>query len=210
MLHSASINQHRVFVMPDQPINIKEACLDAAHDIIAEHGLDNLSLREVSRRLHISHQAPYKHFPSKDHLLAAVLSRCFARFAYALDHREKNNDPHFNLLTMGLAYIRFAIEHPLEYKLMFNTSWPQHATSEDMIANSLQGFELLKSAILEIRGNTELQRKRVAFDAMTIWSAMHGYVSIRQSNVIHHMQMSPDMLKEAEQYLFEMIRKSLL
>ncbi len=51
-------------------IDLKEACVVAAQEVIAERGVENLSLREVSRKLGVSHQAPYKHYPSRDHLLA--------------------------------------------------------------------------------------------------------------------------------------------
>ena len=63
---------------------LKAACLKAAREAIAEHGLEQLSLREVARRLGVSHQAPYKHFPSRDHLLAEVIRQCFEDFAASL------------------------------------------------------------------------------------------------------------------------------
>ena len=62
---------------PTGPLPLKEACLRAAREAIAEQGVEQLSLREVARRLGVSHQAPYRHFPSRDHLLAEVMRRCF-------------------------------------------------------------------------------------------------------------------------------------
>ena len=57
---------------------MREACVEEALAIVGEAGLEALSLREVARRLHVSHQAPYKHFPSRDHILAEVVGRAFA------------------------------------------------------------------------------------------------------------------------------------
>jgi len=190
-------------------INIKESCLDSAHEIIAERGLDALSLREVARRLHISHQAPYKHFPSKDHLLAAVLSRCFSRFAYALEHREKNNDLYFNLQTLGVAYLHFALNHPLEYQLMFNTQWPNSAKSKDMIANSCKAFDVLKHTLTSIHGENDLGKEKAELDAIYIWSTMHGYASILQSNAMEHLDIKEKTMQHATEHIFMMIRKGL-
>ena len=59
--------------------DLREACVKEALAIIAEGGIDSLSLRDVARRLGVSHQAPYKHFPSRDHILAEVVGRRFCR-----------------------------------------------------------------------------------------------------------------------------------
>ena len=66
--------------------DLKEACVQAAREVIAEQGVENLSMRDVARKLGISHQAPYRHFESRDHLLAEIMRRCFADFAHHLDH----------------------------------------------------------------------------------------------------------------------------
>ena len=83
----------------EEAVELKEACVRAAREVIAEHGIEQLSLREVSRRLGVSHQAPYKHYPSRDHLLAEVMRRCFQDFTVALDAREPVSYTHLTLPT---------------------------------------------------------------------------------------------------------------
>ena len=65
--------------------DLREAYVKEALAIIAEGGIDSLSLRDVARRLGVSHQAPYKHFPSRDHILAEVVGRAYAGFAAHLE-----------------------------------------------------------------------------------------------------------------------------
>ena len=93
----------------EEPIELKEACVRAAREVIAEHGVEQLSLREVARKLGVSHQAPYRHYPSRDHLLAEVMRRCFESFARSLDERQRSGDhrgaAHAAPLQNGDAFI---------------------------------------------------------------------------------------------------------
>jgi len=57
-------------------------------------GWEALSLRDVAQRLGVSHQAPYKHFPSRDHILAGIVGRAYEEFAGELDRRARSED-HF-------------------------------------------------------------------------------------------------------------------
>jgi AcrR family transcriptional regulator len=72
----------------------------AAREGIALPGIDGLSLRDVARRLGVSHQAPYKHYPSRDDLLAEVTRRCFQQFAQHLEGRKMDG------VVRGLAGAR--------------------------------------------------------------------------------------------------------
>ena len=69
----------------------------------------------------MSHQAPYKHFPSRDHVLAALVSRSYAAFAQHLENRPRRGDPEQDLGAMVQALLEYAFEHPLQYRLMFGT-----------------------------------------------------------------------------------------
>jgi len=57
---------------------LQRRCIDAAVMIIAESGLASLSLREVARRTGVTHQAPYRHFPTRVDLLVAIALEGYA------------------------------------------------------------------------------------------------------------------------------------
>lgn len=175
----------------DPPIELKEACVRAAHDFIAEHGVERLSLREVARRLGVSHQAPYKHYPSRDHLLAEVIRRCFRQFAHYLDDRGEHTDPREDLGALGRRYLAFAAGHPLEYRLMFGTPWPAPAEQLGLVADARHALDVLRTVLRRIHGSDRAQRTRVDLDAMFIWSQMHGLASIAQANVMQHLDLAP-------------------
>lgn len=96
----------------DKSQGLREACVKEALAIIANRGLDALSLRDVARRLGVSHQAPYKHFPSREHILAEVVSRAYASFASHLAKRTRSDDPYRDL---GQSYLDYARKHPAHY-----------------------------------------------------------------------------------------------
>lgn len=180
---------HREVV--EESVELKEACVRAAREVIAEHGMEQLSLREVSRKLGVSHQAPYKHYPSRDHLLAEVMRRCFQDFTQALDARERHADPAADLESLGRQYLAYAAAHPLEYRLMFGTPWPEGADHPELARDALHAFDVLRGVLRRIYGAGEAQRAEVDRHAMFIWSTVHGLASIRQACATEHLQLAP-------------------
>jgi AcrR family transcriptional regulator len=193
---------------PPKP-NLKEACVQAAHEFIAEKGIENLSMRDVARKLEVSHQAPYRHYPSKDHLLAAVIARCFRDFAGFLDARPNFESPEEDLAAMGQQYVTYATSHPLEYRLMFGTTWPDAAEDSELIHDSLHAFNVLRRVLERIHGTSKAAREKVDLDAMFIWSNMHGLVTIVQSNAMQHLQLAPKVEKKVSQHVFGMIAAAM-
>lgn len=189
--------------------SLKEACVQAAHEFIAEKGIENLSMRDVARKLEVSHQAPYRHYPSKDHLLAAVIARCFREFAGFLDARPKFESPEEDLAAMGKQYVTYATSHPLEYRLMFGTTWPDAAEDSELIHDSLHAFNVLRRVLERIHGTDKAAREKVDLDAMFIWSNMHGLVTILQCNAMQHLQLAPKVEKNVSQYVFGMIASAM-
>lgn len=184
---------------------LKEACLRAARDSIAELGVEQLSLREVARRLGVSHQAPYRHYPSRDHLLVEVMRRCFRDFAAFLDERVEQADPHDDLAALGARYLEFAAQHPVEYRLMFGTPWPAVGDELGLATDAVHAFDVLRRVLRRIHGERAAQRRRVDLDAMFIWANMHGMATITQSNVMAHLGLAPKVEAGAAAHMFAMI-----
>ncbi len=193
----------------EEPVDLKEACVRAAHEVIVERGVEQLSLRDVARRLGVSHQAPYKHYASRDHLLAEVIRRCFEAFARWLDERVSAPEPEQDLAALGRRYLQHAAEHPLEYRLMFGTPWPEPAAHPELVRDALHAFDILRGALRRMHGAGAAQRRRVDLDALFIWSSLHGLASITHSPVIGHLELAPTVAAGAPAHVMEMLSLAL-
>ncbi|MDJ0942565.1 MAG: TetR/AcrR family transcriptional regulator [Kiloniellales bacterium] len=194
-----------------KPANLREACLDEALAIIEAEGVEALSLREVARRLGVSHQAPYKHFPSRDHILAEIVARAFESFARHLDARPRRADPQDDLAGMCRAYLDYARAHPLQYRLMFGDLLPDLKKHPDMMRQARHAFALLNDCLtrLSARAGAPASESAVALDALFVWSGVHGLARILQSRAAQTLELPPDVVEAAAAHLVARIGQAL-
>ncbi len=188
---------------------LRDACVVAAREVIAERGIENLSLRDVARKLGVSHQAPYKHYPSRDHLLAEVMRRCFESFAIHLDARPHFEDPERDLESLGQQYLRYAVEHPLEYRLMFGTPWPASAAHQDLVKDAVHAFDVLRQVLRRMHGTAASKRDLVELDALFIWSSMHGVAGVMHGSCIDKLDLSTRVLSQAMAHVMKRVGSGL-
>ena len=182
-----------------KPANLREACVREALSIIETSGVEELSLREVARRLGVSHQAPYKHFESRDHILAEIVARAFHSFAQHLDARPQTDDPDADLGEMGVAYLRYAQAHPLQYRLMFGTPLPDPRKHPEMMKKARHAFALLRDGLRRLPSKQQGPEREaeVLQDALFIWSTLHGLASLSGSSVLRTLDLPPDLHENA-------------
>lgn len=194
-----------------RPRDLREACVEEARRIIAEQGLEQLSLREVARRLGVSHQAPYRHFPSREHLLAELIAREFRSFAQALGARPAEPDPSRDLGGMGRAYLAYAREHELSYRLMFDTAVPEPAQHPVMVEAARHAFALLAEALgrMPLRPRADGVRPTAALDALFVWATMHGLASILFSHMLAELGLTPAEVAAAPEHVLARIGTAL-
>src|SRR5690606_14230113 len=96
--------------------DLRRAILDAAVEAISESGPAGWSLRELARRAGVSHAAPAHHFGDKAGLLTAVAAEGYELLAAELEAATRAGG---DFLAAGLAYVRFATDHPAHFQVMF-------------------------------------------------------------------------------------------
>src|SRR5450631_1950577 len=101
--------------------NLRQNLLEAAVELIGQVGPRAFTLREVARRAGVSHNAPYRHFASKDDLLIAVAQDGFDRLTSAmLASSGKGKTPLRRLHLCGRGYVEFALRWSHHFLVMFD------------------------------------------------------------------------------------------
>jgi AcrR family transcriptional regulator len=147
--------------------NLPAALQAAARQILNENGQQSVGLRETARRVGVSATAAYRHFASKDDLLASVAAEGFRELAAAMERATRGATP---LTRAGLAYIEFAHHSPGLFRLMFGPILAGRANYPPLQAASARVEALL------LRGVADLDQRPLDDNlaATAAWSLVHG------------------------------------
>src|SRR3954471_11473039 len=150
--------------------NLRRVLIDKALEAIADDGVAAMSLRDVARRAGVSHSAPAHHFGDRQGLLTAIAIEGFeglteATRAAAGDH-----------VAGGLAWIRWALDHPAHYEVMFSPNLLRLDDPELVRARAEGAAVLLPS--VRTRGIGE---DDVVLAAIASMSWAHGFIGLWQT-----------------------------
>jgi AcrR family transcriptional regulator len=102
------------------PPSTREVLIDVATRLLDKGGVQGVTLREVGHQAGLSHNAPYKHFASKEALLAAVAARELTRQRDALAATiARKRSPEAVLRAAIHQYVAWALDQPARFKLVF-------------------------------------------------------------------------------------------
>lgn len=156
--------------------DLRRTLLEASLALIAEEGLDALSLREVARRAGVSPGAPYHHFESREQLLTALAVDGFTLLGAAMRRARdaSSGDVIERFGAIGEAYVRFALAHPAHFRLMFRPSLvPSEAMPSE--GSPADAFRVLLDIVAELFDSgaigASVERRGVVLLA---WSVVHG------------------------------------
>ena len=158
--------------------DLAEVMMGLAIQHIEAQGTEKLSLRALAREAGVSQSAPYRHFPTKRCLLAALATQGFTILHDKVEAVVTTDLPiEDRFIAMGVAYVEFALEHPTHYHLMFGA-----------VLGDFSDYDMLKTAaeacftrvtevqheLVTTRG-LELDEQRFAG---VVWAGVHGIASL--------------------------------
>jgi AcrR family transcriptional regulator len=163
---------------PYHHANLRQTLLDAAVILIGEVGPRAFTLREVARRAGVSHNAPYRHFVSKDQLLAEVAAEGFERLAVSMQKSmARAASPRERLQECGCGYVAFALRWPQHFLVMFDL--PQVPLGhEKHQAAGQNAFAVLQDCIAAARESGDLPVGDLLHLAWLAWSLVHGIAKL--------------------------------
>ena len=179
----------------------RDRLCEAALDIFVEEGLEVLTMRRLAKELGVSAMTPYNYFDGRQVIVQEVLDRAYGEFATS--QREAIDqwaEPMENLKKLGEAYLRFSIDHPLQYSVLFLIQKQRPFQSMERRGEAFLPLfdtvtQLVEAGVLE--GDPGLI-------AHLLWSGKHGLISLKIAGRLM-TEVSPPM----EEMLSEMSERIL-
>jgi AcrR family transcriptional regulator len=145
----------------------------AAREILEEQGLAALSLRSVARRAGVSHAAPYRHYASREALLADVAVEGLAELRGEITQAAAvRADRGETIVRIGRAYMRFAVRHAGLLRLMFGSELPNRTAFPGLTEATAAIGEDIGAAIGDSAAG------------LAVWATIHGLAMLILENVI--------------------------
>lgn len=181
--------------------NLRRALLDAALQLASERGIAGFTLREVARQAGVSHNAPYHHFADKAALVTALAVENFELLAADLRgaYEEATGTALDKLLAEGVAYVRFALQHPAAFRLMFRPELHQRGRvdmgecKDDVVAQAGDAaYDVLLAGIrVAQREGLIEEEQEIQFLALTMWSTVHGLAILLLDSSVQKILPTP-------------------
>ena len=156
---------------------LKDQILTESVKILGAFGFEGLSLRDVAKRLKVTHQAPYHYFADKGALLIELKKMGFKLLNEAMEKTFNEKGEAYEILEkIGITYFDFCIENPGYYRAMFSAT----SSGESIrVPEAQQSFSCLMSAVQNLQASGWMKPEHSPeMVAMICWTYMHGFVAL--------------------------------
>lgn len=159
-------------------LDLEQAILEAARDLMAEGGIDALSMRVVAERVGVSATAIYHYFDNKDALVRRIVEHAFHRFGEYLAQAAAAypRGSFERVRELGHAYVRFAIENQAYFRVLFSIQRQNPRTIADLPEGG--GYELFRQAVVDAMAVGNMRVANPDLMVMYLWCVVHGLVTI--------------------------------
>ena len=158
--------------------DLAETLMEAALTHIAANGTERLSLRALAREAGVSSTAPYRHFPSKRCLLAALATRGFRELKRSMsDAVDTATTLEERFKAMGGAYVNYAVANPTSYHLMFGSVLDDFSSYESLEQASVDCYAVVLGVLEELIQARGLDITAVELGGV-VWAGVHGLASL--------------------------------
>jgi AcrR family transcriptional regulator len=154
--------------------DLRRALIDAARRLLERDGPSALSLRAVAREAGVSPAAPYHHFKDKAELLDAVAHEGWEMLDAALVRARDGADSiRDRMVSLGVAYVCFARDHPALYRVMYDCSRDKEGLPEHVHADNDSAYCRVRDTLIEAGADAS---DEVGLELATVasWCAAHG------------------------------------
>jgi len=176
----------------------RERILACACDLYLRDGLDGLSMRKLAREVGVTAPALYRHYESKEHVLADLVREAYREFTGYLYRALEGQTPAERFFRAGEGYLDFALKHPRWYQILFTRAdvMGMEELPEDLVAQGCAIHQFWVDRVRECMDAGLLKEGDPVLMSLTMWAHAHGMLAL-----YHHGHFSFD--EETFRRLFE-------
>jgi AcrR family transcriptional regulator len=138
-----------------------------------------VSIRAIADAVGVTPPSIYLHFPDKDSLILAVCERHFEAFDAVIEEAGRStDDPVENLRRRGGAYVRFGLENPEPYRILFMTNNESAQQREIVVGAGARAFQHLVEAVQRCVDAGAFRPVDPVLAATGVWASVHGVTSL--------------------------------
>ena len=158
---------------------LREEIIAATKDLLAQRGrAEEVSIRAVAEAVGVTTPSIYLHFEDKDALMTAVVLDVFRELdGPMMAAAEGETDPLMRLRAYGLAYVRFALDHPEHYRLATMDPAPSPRKELDEMLRNAAFAHLLEAVEDCVAAGVFAAGDSLAI-TLELWTTAHGVASL--------------------------------
>ncbi|MDA0563387.1 TetR/AcrR family transcriptional regulator [Streptomonospora sp. S1-112] len=163
---------------------LRAALLEAAERSVRDHGVAQLSLRDLAREVGVSHAAPRRHFADRQELLTALAEVGFARLGQDIRGALAETPDEFCARLRGAAsaFAHFATGNPALLELMNSTK--HHPEAPGVARASDEAFAPILALISEGQQRGLLREGDPQEAGLILFATVNGITTLVNTGLV--------------------------
>ncbi|RFZ86071.1 TetR/AcrR family transcriptional regulator [Mucilaginibacter terrenus] len=191
---------------------LKTLILDSARKLFVERGIEQTTIRSIAKNIDYSIGTVYVYFRDKNAILNELHSIGFAQLGSQFQVLAHVESPMERLIAMGRLYIKFAMENPDMYELMFTLKAPMEVLSQaknEEWDEGLSAFTVLKTTVEQCIHQGHFTGHQAEPLTFMIWSLVHGMCSLHISDRANgvHLQNADGIVTAGFEEFLKILKK---
>ncbi len=190
---------------------MRQKILDAARHLFLEVGYEKTSIRGIAEIIEYSPATIYLYYKDKNELLFSLHEEAFLKMMAELGQVVSIKDSFERLVEMGRKYIKYALENPEMYDLMFIMAAPMETLEcrDEIWEDGKKCFGLLQVVVDDCIKEGYFNGQNTETASLTVWAYMHGLVTIYLKNRLNFLgtDHQQERMNRSFELFIEMLKK---
>ncbi len=162
-----------------EKVEMRKQILDTAMKLFLEEGFHNVSLRRIAEKIEYSPATIYLYFKDKDEILYSLHTAGFEELYKRQQETLTITNTRERLIKHGEVYLRFGLENPEYYNLMFIMRSPARKfPAKDEWDAGMRSYDIFRGDVKRGMDEGILRQADVDMVTFALWTQVHGIVAL--------------------------------